>query len=54
MNNNTPVPSRLAGRFVLSDDRGDIAAKGFIKCTCGCENFEILYLGKRGNHVGRR
>lgn len=48
MNDISPIPKRIFDNFTITEDHGDVAVKGNLKCSCGCSDFELLYFGKKG------
>ena len=48
MNPDSPIPGRIFNFAEIIEDRGDTAVKVSLKCTCGCKNFNVHYLGKKG------
>ena len=49
MNIHSPIPHRISDYFVTVEDRGEIAVRGTLKCSCGCEQFALKYFGKKGS-----
>jgi len=51
MSADLPIPSRMSNFIAITEDRGDIAVKGLLKCSCGRKNFSVYYFGKKGLNI---
>lgn len=51
MNTDSPIPRRISDYFVTVEDRGEIAVRGALKCSCGCDRFALKYFGKKGSII---